>query len=1051
MEENEEFNYDFNPEDIPISEEFWNYMEHYWHNNREFPESTEASLNRKADLVDGKVPSSQLPSYVDDVLEYDTFESLPNSGEKGKIYVITNNNTQFRWSGTEYIQLNSDWINQQSFFNKKSIKSETIASVSTSLNDYLPNGGFITSYNNGNWGGADIPDGASYGGYIKFSDGNNDYNNLDLYYNNGHNALDSHRLWFRTKNNLGNTNWFELFHKGNFNPNTYIPASHPVSSITQANINNWLLYKGYEDNRSVAPNHLSTQSLQYGFGSWDNNNNYPWADYLHFGGYSDSTGGLQNLIMFNKSGFGFRQYLGNPQDANQYADFVDYWHTGNFNPSDYVTINTPQTIIADKTFGINSLVKFLGGENNHVTLIKDGTILNTIVSGFKYSFYDAIWKVGNRRGGSANSLGYSFEFSTDAGNNYDEKVLIQPDGNIKTSSFGSASDWNAKVSQGQLGNYLPLSGGTLTGGGRIDAQGNITVQQNDSGGNATGIWWDNIVNIDRIAGIGALTTNGVLNHLYMGWGPSPWDVNTSLSVSPEIIQYKGNLMWHAGNLEDYHQYGLGRTDAVATPDLNNVTSTSIQDIVDTSLNRPFGYGSVWTHRKGGAEFTQMAVNVLDGRLYTRGWSNGMGDTGWNRLALYSEVSGNYALRDGSNATDTWANSSFGLISNPTIPGKMYNSSGASDLINATYGSVTGIVNTAGVTNGNPNDEWFHRIKMLHSNAGGYYTEIGIQMTGGNSMWYKRYQNGTNYDWVKVWDAENFNPDTKVNALENARAIGFSSGNYPTQNGVEYPYMYFDNGSTTGYVALATQDFVNSNFATSSELANYATLDTYQTITGDKIFTGFVKVPPAYDGDEAVPYNQLLEALDLYTVRNHDGLAKYLGFTGANITNAPYIKTSTDEVITLATEKWSYNNFVSLSRDQNIDGRKRFTNPVRLPEAINNDEAVNYGQATGLALDATNTRFLTRSVSNSATYDLSGYGSPKITNIVCKGNGGFSLDIDSFEKGMTVKVSNTTGQTIDVNFNNGSVSTAVDIKNWAEFHVDSEGDIIRTDANYATII
>lgn len=93
MEENEEFDSDFNPEDIPISEEFWNYMEHYWHNNREFPESTEASLNRKADLVDGKVPSSQLPSYVDDVLEYDTFESLPNSGEKGKIYVITNNNT----------------------------------------------------------------------------------------------------------------------------------------------------------------------------------------------------------------------------------------------------------------------------------------------------------------------------------------------------------------------------------------------------------------------------------------------------------------------------------------------------------------------------------------------------------------------------------------------------------------------------------------------------------------------------------------------------------------------------------------------------------------------------------------------------------------------------------------------------------------------------------------------------------------------------------------------------------------------------------------------
>jgi len=124
MEENEEFDSDFNTEDIPISEGFWNYMKNYWHNNREFPESTESSLNKKADLVDGKVPSSQLPSYVDDVVEFDTFENLPNPGEKGKIYLVTNNNTQFRWSGSEYIQLNSDEFvmttnTQQDIANKK--------------------------------------------------------------------------------------------------------------------------------------------------------------------------------------------------------------------------------------------------------------------------------------------------------------------------------------------------------------------------------------------------------------------------------------------------------------------------------------------------------------------------------------------------------------------------------------------------------------------------------------------------------------------------------------------------------------------------------------------------------------------------------------------------------------------------------------------------------------------------------------------------------------------------------------------------------------------
>lgn len=106
MEKKEKFNPDFN-KDIARSDWFWNYMEDYWHKNREFPESVENHLNRKADLVNGKVPSSQLPSYVDDVLEFNAFENLPVSGEKGKIYLVTNNNTQFRWSGSTYIQIAS--------------------------------------------------------------------------------------------------------------------------------------------------------------------------------------------------------------------------------------------------------------------------------------------------------------------------------------------------------------------------------------------------------------------------------------------------------------------------------------------------------------------------------------------------------------------------------------------------------------------------------------------------------------------------------------------------------------------------------------------------------------------------------------------------------------------------------------------------------------------------------------------------------------------------------------------------------------------------------
>lgn len=65
---------------------------------------------------DGKVPSSQLPSYVDDVLEYDYKDStekgsatsgttFPATGETGKIYVSKATNLTYRWGGTTYVEI----------------------------------------------------------------------------------------------------------------------------------------------------------------------------------------------------------------------------------------------------------------------------------------------------------------------------------------------------------------------------------------------------------------------------------------------------------------------------------------------------------------------------------------------------------------------------------------------------------------------------------------------------------------------------------------------------------------------------------------------------------------------------------------------------------------------------------------------------------------------------------------------------------------------------------------------------------------------------------
>ena len=74
-------------------------------------------LAGKASLVNGKVPSSELPSYVDDVIEgylnngvfYATKSGSTYSdaitGEEGKIYVDKDTNYTYRWSGSLFVKV----------------------------------------------------------------------------------------------------------------------------------------------------------------------------------------------------------------------------------------------------------------------------------------------------------------------------------------------------------------------------------------------------------------------------------------------------------------------------------------------------------------------------------------------------------------------------------------------------------------------------------------------------------------------------------------------------------------------------------------------------------------------------------------------------------------------------------------------------------------------------------------------------------------------------------------------------------------------------------
>lgn len=64
---------------------------------------SEVSGNLPASRISGTIAAANLPSYVDDVLEYASISKFPTTGESGKIYTALDTNKIYRWSGSAYI------------------------------------------------------------------------------------------------------------------------------------------------------------------------------------------------------------------------------------------------------------------------------------------------------------------------------------------------------------------------------------------------------------------------------------------------------------------------------------------------------------------------------------------------------------------------------------------------------------------------------------------------------------------------------------------------------------------------------------------------------------------------------------------------------------------------------------------------------------------------------------------------------------------------------------------------------------------------------------
>lgn len=90
----------------------------------------------------GKVPAAQLPSYVDDVLEFSTKAQFPQIGETGKIYVSKDTNLTYRWTGTQYLEISQSLALGETPStaypgNKGKVNRDALNSMPTKLTSYL--------------------------------------------------------------------------------------------------------------------------------------------------------------------------------------------------------------------------------------------------------------------------------------------------------------------------------------------------------------------------------------------------------------------------------------------------------------------------------------------------------------------------------------------------------------------------------------------------------------------------------------------------------------------------------------------------------------------------------------------------------------------------------------------------------------------------------------------------------------------------------------------------------------------------------------------------
>ncbi|UEQ78333.1 hypothetical protein [Chryseobacterium arthrosphaerae] len=308
----------------------------------------------------------------------------------------------------------------------------------------------------------------------------------------------------------------------------------------------------------------------------------------------------------------------------------------------------------DKLETIGKIVS-KGNEMNSVKTYVSVHGVDEIVAGHTFNWYNTSWKVGNMRGGSANSTGYRFEFSNDGGASYEEKVKIHTDGNITTQNYGQAQQWNQAYQWGNHANSgyvkewenaqaIGFSNGLSAGAPymyhRTDGYVFLATQSWASG---------RFVNVDGQQNItGLKIIKGRARNTGTGWGNTSTSTDYSFLIETESgsntdNQYTGSIGFFSNSGAQAGIYvrsndSNGTSMAFATTSLFSAgpqISMTINNYgtVDFTRANPTVEGKMVFHAGKSIDYDYELSNIMSlgydywnqRKLLSRGWNSNYGD------------------------------------------------------------------------------------------------------------------------------------------------------------------------------------------------------------------------------------------------------------------------------------------------------------------------------------------------------------------------------------------------------------------------------------------